>query len=170
MKQTLVLTGIFGLALCLAACGYRFAGTGRLPGGVSAVHVAMFENRTLERGAEHVFTRAMIGELVRKAGVSLAGEEDAGAVLRGTVVAITLDTLTRSADDSTVERQVRALLDLTLTDRSGEVLWSARGFSGDEEYTVSEQNQTDEAAKAEGLERIALRMAERAVSAMTDDF
>lgn len=170
MKKALMTVTVLGLVLAAFSCGYRLSGSGRLPGGATTLYVAMFENRTLEMGVEHVFTQAMISEIVRRTGVKLTDESGAQAVLRGTITAITLDTLTRSADDSTVERMVYAKLNMSLINREGGTVWSVNQFAANEEYTVSRENETDEAAQAGGVERIARRIAERAVSAMTDDF
>ncbi|MFH1152248.1 MAG: LptE family protein [Pseudomonadota bacterium] len=170
MKKTLMTVTVLGLALAAFSCGYRLSGSGRLPGGTATIYVAMFENKTLEMGVEHVFTQAMISELVRRTGVKIVDEFSAQAVLRGTVTSITLDTLTRSADNSTVERMVYAKLNMSLVNREGETIWSVNQFVANEEYTVSRENETDEAAQAGGIERIARRIAERVVSAMTDDF
>jgi hypothetical protein len=131
----------------------------------------MFENRTLEMGAEQVFTQALVSELIRRTGVSLVREKEADVVVRGVVVSIVVDTLSRSSLDTAVERRVSAAVDLALIDpKTGEKVWSVSRQAESEEYTVVSADTTDEAARGKGIERIARRVAERLVTAMTDDF
>ncbi len=156
--------------LMASSCGYRFSGQSVLPGGAVKIFVGMFENRSLETGAEHVFTNALIKEILRTTQAGIVDSSNADANITGVLTSITLDTLSRSSDDSVVERVVWATLDLTMRDPAGKVLWSVTGFTEKAEYTVSSSNETDEAAQKEGIKEIALRISERLVSRMTDDF
>ena len=51
---TIAFLGIF-----LAACGYRFAGPGQLPGSAVSIHVAIMNNPTAEAGIEVVLVEEM---------------------------------------------------------------------------------------------------------------
>ncbi len=169
MNKLMMVVLLFIFALP-ASCGYRVATIKPMPGNVKTVHVSMFKNKTMEVGAEHGFTAALIQEISRNTDVKIVNPEKADAVINGVIRSVTIGTLTRSSDDSAVERRIYASVDARMTDRSGNVLWSVQGLSEKEEYTVSQQNLTDEEAEKKGIEAIAARMAERLVYSMTDAF
>lgn len=75
------------LGLLLACgCGYRFTTPGsELVGGLEAVHVPVFDNRTAEPAAELAFTRAAREQLER---AGRLGDERAPGVLQGTLVSV----------------------------------------------------------------------------------
>ncbi len=158
------------LSIVVAGCGYRLSGGGPLPGNVTRVAVAMFENRSFETGAEAVFTSALMTELVQSSDARVVGREEADAVILATIRSITIGGLTRTADDSVVERRVSAVLDLDMVGKDGETIWSVRKFSESEVYAVSSANASDEAAKREAVQEIADRVAERIISKMRDNF
>ena len=55
MTKKSALTALFIIFfITLPGCGFKFAGGGSLPGGISAVCVKIFENRTSETGLETV--------------------------------------------------------------------------------------------------------------------
>ena len=66
----LILLGSF-----LSACGYRFAGGGSLPSGITSISVEMFENRTGETGVENIITNDLIYEFTRHEQVVVTGSE-----------------------------------------------------------------------------------------------
>ncbi|MBI9090347.1 MAG: hypothetical protein JEZ12_14110 [Desulfobacterium sp.] len=156
--------------MVVAGCGYRLSGGGPLPGSVTRVAVAMFENRSFETGAEAVFTSALMTELVRSSDARVVDRGEADAVILSTIRSITIGELTRTADDAVVERRVSAVLDLDMVGKDGETIWSVRNFSESEVYTVSSENASDEAAKREAVQEIADRVAERIISKMRDNF
>ena len=158
------------LSIVVAGCGYRLSGGGPLPGNVTRVAVAMFENRSFETGAETVFTSALMTELVQSSEAVVVDRDEAEAVILGTIRSITLGELTRTADDAVVERRVSAVLDLDVVSKDGETIWSVRNFSESEVYTVSSANVSDEAAKRDAVRKIADRVSERIISKMRDDF
>lgn len=158
------------LSIVVAGCGYRLSGGGPLPGNVTRVAVAMFENRSFETGAETVFTSALMTELVQSSNAVVVDRDEAEAVILGTIKSITLGGLTRTADDAVVERQVSAVLDLDVVSKDGETIWSVRNFFESEVYSVSNANVSDEAAKREAVREIADRVSERIISKMRDNF
>lgn len=170
MTKQLAVCCVACLTLFLVSCGYHFSGNQDLPGGSTRIYVGMFENRSSEQGVESVFTRAVIQELARSTSAVIVKREKADAVVTGRIKSISITTLTRSSDDTAVERSVSAVVDLALTAKSGDVLWSISDYQENEEYTVSQVHATDAAAERQGIEKIAVRIAERLVSSMTDAF
>ncbi len=170
MNARLVISGLFVLVFILSGCGYTLSNGGVLPGGVTRVAVAMFENQSSESGAETTFTSSLIKELLQKSDAMVVERNGADAVITGTIRSITIAALTRNADDEVVERQVSSVIDLDLVDVNGDKIWSVHNFSADEAYTVTSSNLLDEAAKTEAIERIAARISERIVDRMRDRF
>ena len=158
------------LLVFLCACGYRFSGAGKLPGSVTRVHVAMFENRSAETGAEAIFTNALVSELLRRSGADVVEKNRASAFISGDIRSITIGALTRTSDDEVLERRVTAVVDLKMVNRKGKKLFDVTGFSGDEEFAVSGSNLSDRASSEEAVEKVARRIAEDLVSRMKDDF
>ncbi|HSM73617.1 MAG TPA: LptE family protein [Desulfobacterales bacterium] len=153
----------------IAGCGYGFQGTGSLPADAQTVFVQLLTNRTSETGMENVFTGALIEELTRNQ--QAAGEDRADALLSGEIVSISTDTLARSGATTSVERRVRATLNLELTDRAGVVIWKAHNISASEAFPVDSDSQAiTNQNQREALTRLAQRVAESVYSRMTDDF
>jgi hypothetical protein len=74
------------VVLLLAGCGYRLAApNSALPGGLKAVSVPVFRNRTAEPAAELAFTRAMRERLER---AGRLGGSDAPGRLEGTILSV----------------------------------------------------------------------------------
>ncbi len=161
---------ISALILVGGGCGYHIQGYASLPGGVKAVHVALFENLSRESGAENIFTNAFINELLMKTDVRMAKESNATGLITGVIRSISVGALTRSSDDTVLQGRVSATLDLSMITAGGEVLWAVKGYGGNEVYTASSSNVTNEAAKKEAVIQISQRLAEKLVSAMGDQW
>jgi outer membrane lipopolysaccharide assembly protein LptE/RlpB len=156
-------------SVMIVGCGYQFQGAGSLPGKTESVFVQVLTNRSSEVGIESVFTAALIDELTRNQ--RAAGQDSADALLGGEIASVSTDTISRTGSTTSVERRVRATLNLELTDRSGEVIWKARNISGTEAFPVDTGSSalTDQ-NRREALAQLAQRMAENIYSRMTDDF
>lgn len=152
------------------SCGYRFEGGGYINKDVTRVAVKILENNSLETGAGVIFTNALTREILEMTDTAIVDESHAAAVIEGTIHAITFSTLSRSTTESVIERRGRAVLDLKLVNRDGEVIWSVKNFATDEEYTVSEDKVEDEGNKREAVEKIAERSAEKLISRMLSNF
>lgn len=161
------------LACCLvffASCGYRFSGTGQLPGAVSSIAVETFENRTGEIGIEAVITNDVIYEFTRTGKASVTGKKQADAVLKGVIRSASSSTLSHLAPYETSERRITVTVDVELVSRSGEVLWSGNSVSASEEYTMAGGKLATEQNKKTAVSRLSGRLAQRIYYRMTDDF
>lgn len=163
-------TCIAALVLLATSCGYQFEGGGYLKEDVINVAVLVLDNQTNEVGADLTFTNALIREILEKSDTKVVDEASAEAVLQGSVKAITFSTLSRSDTENVVERRVTVRLDLRLTDSQGKVIWSVKDFSTDEEYTVSDDQVTDDANKNEAIDEVADRASEKIVSKLLVNF
>ncbi|ABW68241.1 LPS assembly lipoprotein LptE [Desulfosudis oleivorans] len=168
----IVMFGLLGVVAChFAGCGYRLAGSGAMPGGIGSVCVVVFENRTSRADAGSIFSNSLVYEFTRRSGVDLVGEAEAEARLTGVVVSLATDTITHRDRYAADEMRVRAVLDVQLVSRGGEVLWSVRGLADRETYEVAGDAAylTEESKKA-AIMRLSEKMAETIYNRMTADF
>jgi outer membrane lipopolysaccharide assembly protein LptE/RlpB len=152
-------------------CGYQLAGQGELPGNVHSIAVQVLENRSSETGVESLMTNALINELNRRRRGVVVTPDRADAVLSGTIDALGWDTVAHSSVNTAAERKVRAIISLTLTDRSGHVLWKRSGLKGAQAYTVVGGNKTaTEMNRRQAVAVLAEQVAENVYRRMTDNF
>jgi outer membrane lipopolysaccharide assembly protein LptE/RlpB len=156
----------------LSACGYQFAGRGDLPGGIKRIAVQILENRSSETGIEITITNALVNELNRRRQGSVVDTDGADGVLSGTIDAIVWGTVSRRGINTALERRVTATLSLTLTDKTGQVLWKRSGLNAAEAYEVSQDgNKTiTEANRRQAILVLSEQMAEYAYRQMIDNF
>lgn len=155
----------------LTACGYQLAGRGELPGNTRTIAVRMLENRSSESGVEALVTNALVNELNRRRRGSVVSLDQADAVLAGTIESISKDTLARSGINTATQRRVYGTISLTLTDRSGHVLWKRSGLSAEQAYTVVDSNKSaTEFNRRQAISMLAERIAENVYRRLTDNF
>ena len=156
--------------LLMAGCGYRLAGSGRMPAAVESLFIPVFANRSSLTGIENDFTGSLIEEFTRRRGVPLVEEGAAEAVLSGTITSISTATVTHRDAYTSSRRRVRVALKVRLVSRDGRVIWAADDFSQDGIYTVeSEKYATDQNLRA-AVVKIAGDLAERIYNRLTVDF
>jgi len=152
------------------ACGYRFAGSGSFPFGIKTISVKMFENRSAETGVENVITNDLIYEFTRREQVILAGADMADAILAGVVKSMSSVTISHRGEYTTNERRVEIKVDLQLTDKSGDVIWSAKDVSENEAYKVMSDKQSTERNRKAAIETLSKRLSEKIFNSLTVDF
>ena len=158
-------------ALLINGCGYRFTGGGDIPGGVSKIHVTIFENRTNETGIEARFTTALIQEILKnRHDLLTSNEAEADAVLSGVIVSAPVEIISRQDRLTSLQRRIFLVVDCSLNDSSGKIIWSAKGLSDSQEYDVSPEKFRTEANKREALTLIAPRLAQLIYQRLTSDF
>jgi len=155
----------------LSACGYRFAGSGNFPAGVESIYIEVFENRSSQIGIERIVTSQVLFEFTRQRERSLTSSPDkADAILKGVIVRINTQTISRIGTAIANEREVTMTVDLRLIKQSGEVIWAAKGLSDRQAYDVEvDKIETDENLDV-AIAVLSERMSERIFSRLTDDF
>ncbi|MFW6334238.1 MAG: LPS assembly lipoprotein LptE [Desulfosalsimonas sp.] len=153
-----------------AACGYRFSGQGELPGNIERLAVETFKNRTGETGIEAVITNDITYEFTRTGKASISDKKEADAVLEGVIKSATSSTLSHISSQTTGERRITVKVDASLTDSSGNVLWTGKDISASEEYDATGDKIAVEENKKSAIARLSGRLAERIYYRMTDDF
>ena len=162
---------VFCLCILLCSCGYRFTGSGETPKGMQTIFINLIGNRTSEVGIEITLTDQLKNEFISKYRGKLAPEDQADGVLSGRITDVRTFTVSRRTTQSALERRVTITIDLTLTNQAGDIVWSARGMSGSETYSVSQTDrQSTESAKRQAMDLVLLRLGEEAYYRMTDDF
>ena len=154
----------------LVSCGYKFEGGGYIQNDISHIAVEMMDNRSSETRAGIVLTNAIIKEITGKTNTKIAGDSKAVAVLKGRINSITFATLSRATTESVIERKVTANVDIQLVNNSGKIIWAVKNFVLYEDYKVSDNTIADEINKADAVDRISIRTAEKIVSKMMNNF
>jgi len=158
------------ILLFFSACGYRFAGSGNLPGGIQTIAIEIFKNRTTETGLENTITNDLIYEFTRKGRSVQKNSKEADAVLTGVIEAERITTISRQAQQSALARRIEIIVSLKLTDSDGGVKWSASGVSAFEDYDVASDKQANEISKRRAIETLSKRLAEKVYNRLTEDF
>ena len=165
--KTSFLVLFVGFMAC--ACGYRFAGSGKLPGQTKTVFVDVLENRSAETGIENIFTADLRYEFIRNQ--MGANREAAEGVLSGVIKSLWVETVSRRGENTSQERRVAASLDLRLKDRKGKIIWTAENLSVSEAYTVIAADKTaGDSNKRAAIVKLSKRLAENIYYRLTDDF
>jgi len=142
------------ILLFFSACGYRFAGSGNLPGGIQTIAIEIFKNRTTETGLENTITNDLIYEFTRKGRSVQKNSKEADAVLTGAIEAERITTISRQAQQSALARRIEIIVSLKLTGSDGRVKWSASGVSAFEDYDVATDKQANEISKRRAIETL----------------
>jgi outer membrane lipopolysaccharide assembly protein LptE/RlpB len=161
---------IFCLFMAVASCGYKFSGGASLPGDARSLAVKTFINKTGEIGIEAVITNDILYELTRTAGAAFADEDNADAVLTGTIRSARRSNISHRTAHSTAERRITVVVDVQLSSPDGKTLWALNGISASEEYAVASDNMVTEQNKKSAVSRLSKRLAQRIYYQMTDDF
>jgi outer membrane lipopolysaccharide assembly protein LptE/RlpB len=125
-----------------AACGYHTAGHAvQLPENVKTIAIPAFKNETVTYRIEQMLTSSVVREFTTRTHYRILNDpsETADATLRGTVLSTTASPLTY--DTSTGQAAsvlVVVSMKVTLTDRSGKVLYQNPAYLFREQYEVSQ--------------------------------
>jgi outer membrane lipopolysaccharide assembly protein LptE/RlpB len=152
------------------ACGYRFAGNGRLPAQIETVFISVFENRSLLLGVEKDFTDSLIREFTRRRAGSLADRRSADAVFSGVIRSISTDTVSHRDEYTSVERQVRVTVSARLVARDGRIVWRADDLSAIEDYRVEAEKHLTDQNLRRAVEKLADDLAQRLYNQLTAEF
>lgn len=159
------------LIAALSACGYRFAGSGSLPGGIQRLYVPTLENRSADTGIETIVTNALVEEISRNQSQLATTGEAADGTLVGTVTRIATTTVSRSGEQTAAERRVEIQVHLRLEDGDGKEIRRIDQLRADSVYDVIDGDDgATEANRQEALDEAARTLAEKAYQRLTEDF
>jgi len=128
------------LSVVVFGCGYTNQAI--LPNGIQSIYVPTFKDEltketidTYEAGIATLVTNAVIDRLIFDGNLKVMPQEEADATLTGTLRGYDQRSI-RFEDRSDVkEYRLFITVDLNLIDnRTGETIWSEKGFTGKSEY------------------------------------
>jgi len=141
--------------LSLPACGYQMVGKEtHVPTGLSSVAIPTFKNRTYEPGIEVPFTQAFLREFILDRRVSVVDRAQADSLLEGVINDFKFYSVSYDRSGLVLEYQTVVVLDVTLRDREGKVLWEQKNFSETEWFRASSSALTNEANKVAAIRQI----------------
>ena len=120
MRHRMPGAAALGLAMLGAGCGYHFAGTGpNVPTSARTISIALFNNRTREKGLDVELQRALEEEFRRRGMLTVVRDTDSDLVLSGTIRRFTTVPVAYSATGEAVAYQGYLQVSLKLTQRVG---------------------------------------------------
>ena len=168
MQRTLLLM-VFPVVL-LAACGYRFAGGGLLPGGAESLSILMPENRSTESGIQARLNSDIVYEFTRRESARIAPPDKADAILSGVIKTVRDTDIARTGTSTASQRRVTLTIDMQLESKDGEVLWRRSGLSAYEAYDVAANRSGTDLNRRAAIEKVSKRLAEAVYKGITDNF
>jgi len=157
--------------ILLVGCGYQFGAKRDFPGGVTKIAIPTFKNKTYEAGIENAFTRALKYEFLKSGYVQLVNENEAEAVIYGTVSSFqgVVGGTTEKTFPTSTKRKPKLLgtsysgtaqVDVVVKRKNKKKpLWSY-SLSGSESYGAGEEYLKNETNQREAIEELAERMME----------
>jgi Lipopolysaccharide-assembly len=143
---------IIGLVL-LIGCGYQMVGKEtHVPPSLNSVAIPTFKNQTFEPGIEIPFTQAFLREFIQDKRVNVVGRTEASSVMEGVVKFFTIISVSYNASGFATEYQTNVILDITLKDRTGKVLWQEKDFSETAWFRASSSGLINEANKQAAIQ------------------
>ncbi len=132
-----------------------------VPPGVNSIAIPTFKNLTFEPGIEIQFTQAFLNEFIQDRRVKVVTQAEADTILTGVMKSFTAYGMAYDKSGFVLQYQISVIVDLTVTDRAGKVLWVENGVSENQWFRASSVGVTNEAAKQVAIQRTAASMAER---------
>jgi outer membrane lipopolysaccharide assembly protein LptE/RlpB len=161
------------LAVGLCGCGYHVAGhADALPPTVRTIAIPAFENVTSRYRLNESLPAAISREFLSRTRYRVVGEpQDADAVLRGAVTNyFSFPSVTDQVSGRATGIQITVVLQATLTDRSGHVLFTRPAMEFRQRYEVAvDQTQYFEESDV-ALERLSRDVARTLVSSVLEAF
>ena len=152
---------IIWIALLLG-CGYQLVGKEtHVPPGLSSVAIPTFANQTFEPGIEVPFTQGFLREFIRERRVKVLDRGDADSTLEGVIKYFNIASVSYDRSGFVLEYQTTVIIDLTLKQRTGELIWKESDLSETRWYRASSNVLFNEASKATAIQQIGTFVAER---------
>jgi len=160
--------------LLSASCGYHTAGhVVQIPENVRTIAVPPFKNETSTYRVEQMLTASVVREFTTRTRYRILNNasDDADAVLSGTVLSTTASPL---AYDTSSGRAASVLIvvsmKVSLTDRSGKLLYQNPAYLFREQYEVSQDLQTLFEEDSPAFRRLSQDFARTLVSNILEGF
>ncbi len=143
-----IVTVTFVCLFLLPGCGYQMVGKEtHVPPGLTSVAIPTFKNQTFEPGVEILFTQAFLREFIQDRRVNVVSRAEASSVLEGVVKYFRFFSVSYDKSGFALEYQTDVIVDITLKDREGKVLWQEKDFSESAWFRASSSGLLNEANK-----------------------
>jgi outer membrane lipopolysaccharide assembly protein LptE/RlpB len=166
----------FVVMVCLAVsgCGYHTAGhSTRLPENLHVLAIPVFTNTTQTYRIEQILSRQVVREFVGRTHYQVvpAETDTADAKLQGTVLTAVAAPLTYDAHSGRISSAVVTVtMKITVTDRSGRVLFENQNYTFREQYQVSREVTSFFEEETPALERMSREFARTLVTDILEAF
>jgi outer membrane lipopolysaccharide assembly protein LptE/RlpB len=162
LNKTSFLTITLICFLLPLGCGYQMVGKEtHVPPGLNSIAIPTFKNKTFEPGIEIQFTQAFLNEFILDRRVKVVNRAEADTILEGVVQSFTTYGVAYDKSGFVLQYQIGVVVDLSLKDRTGKVLWEEKGLGESQWFRASSSGVTNEAAKQAAIQKTAGLMAER---------
>ncbi len=162
LNHTGIVTVTFLCLSLLMGCGYQMVGKEtHVPPGLNSVAIPTFKNQTFEPGIEIPFTQAFLREFIQDRRVNVVNRAEADSVLEGIIKDFSIYSVSYDSSGFVLEYQTNVVLDLTLKDRAGKVLWGEKDFSETRWFRASSSVLSNEANKQAAIRETGRFVAER---------
>ena len=132
-----------------------------VPPGLNSVAIPTFKNQTFEPGIEIPFTQAFLREFIQERRVNVVDRAEADSVLEGIIKQFSIYSVSYDKSGFVMEYQTNVVLDLTLKDRAGKVIWEEKEISETRWFRASSSVLTNEANKQAAIQDTGRFVAER---------
>jgi outer membrane lipopolysaccharide assembly protein LptE/RlpB len=155
------LFSIICIALLLG-CGYQLVGKEtHLPPGIRSLAIPTFVNRTFEPGIEVPFTQAFLREFIRDRRVKVVDRKEADSLMEGVIKSFLIHSVSYDRSGLVLEYQASVVLDLSLKNRTGQLVWKEQNFSETRWFRASADVLINESNKAAAIQEMGRLVAER---------
>jgi outer membrane lipopolysaccharide assembly protein LptE/RlpB len=158
----------------LAGCGYHTVGqANRMPPNMHVLAVPVFTNQTQTYALEQLLTRQVVREFVSRSNYRVVVKQDdtADATLKAVILTATSAPLTYDPQSGRISSsQVTVTMKVTLTDRSGRVLFENPNYTFRQQYQISQQVDSFFKEETPALMRMAQDFARTLVSDVLEGF
>jgi outer membrane lipopolysaccharide assembly protein LptE/RlpB len=139
--------------ILVMGCGYKMVGKEtHVPPGLNSVAIPTFKNQTFEPGIEVPFTQAFLKEFILDRRVNVVSRAEADSILEGVIKKFYIFSVSYDKSGFVLEYQTYVLLDLTLKDRTGKILWEEKGITETRWFRASSDVLTSETNKAVAIQ------------------
>ena len=173
MKKIISAAVLMSFVLSAAGCGYTTRPG--YPSHLKTIYIEPFENNInytedLNRGLyvpllEVKVREAIIDRVQFDGHLRIAKPEDAGLILKGSLLGFERNVLRRADSNDVEEYRIQVIVDLTMTEREpGTIFWEEKGFAGESTYFLSGPSAKSEAEAIDlALVDLARRVVERGI-------
>ena len=157
LPPTALMAALLLLVLGVPGCLYTFRAGAGLPAHVRTLAVVPFDNDTDRFDLAQEIHEAILREVPRAFGVRVASEEDADAIIRGTVRRYSVDAPSYRSDPrggaQVLERAVSISMEIQVVDQTQRmILWENRSLSVRGQFL--ENSELEEVGRELAIEQI----------------